>query len=245
MARRGHDLIILSLPGEKLEEVAVRFETNFGIEAIPYELDFTDREQIFDFHKWVLDNGFAINTLINNAGFGLHGPFEKSDLKSNYVMMSVNMIALHTLTQLLLPILQLQKDSYILNMGSAAGFMDAVPFKATYSASKAFVKNFSLGLNRELRGTGTRVSCVCPGAVISNEKVEARIEAAGYWARKSAFTTQQISRISIDGMLKGKKLIIPGKVNKMVYFLNWLLPLPIAIRITENTFKRQSKNGFV
>ena len=168
MARRGHDLIILSLPGEKLPEVALRMETTFGVEVIPYELDFTDREQIFAFHTWLQKEGFAVNTLINNAGFGLHGPFKESDLKSNYVMMSVNMIALHTLTQLMLPILQQHPDNYILNMGSAAGFMDAVPFKATYSASKAFVKNFSLGLNRELRGTGTRVSCVCPGAVISN-----------------------------------------------------------------------------
>jgi uncharacterized protein len=107
-------------------------------------------EAIFE---WCTENHFEVSVLVNNAGYGLSGPFEKYSLQEHADMLQVNIITLTKLTRLFLPgLLQLQ-SGYILNIGSTAAYQ-AVPFLSAYSASKSYVLSFSRGLYQELK-------CIC------------------------------------------------------------------------------------
>ena len=100
--------------------------------------------------------------LINNAGFGSLGDFAKLDLARELNMIDLNVKALVELTYRFLKPMRERKQGTIINVASTAGFQ-AVPFMATYAATKAFVLSFSEALWEENRPYGINVMALCPG----------------------------------------------------------------------------------
>ena len=103
-----------------------------------------------------------VEILINNAGFGLRGPYTETDWKTEARLIEVNMIALAHLTKLFARDMLQRGSGRILNVGSTAAFVPG-PFMAMYYASKAFVVSFSLSVANELQGSGVSVTVLCPG----------------------------------------------------------------------------------
>ena len=104
--------------------------------------------------------------LINNSGFGDYGKFDQLDNDKQLNMLDLNIRAVVDLTQRLMPKL-LERGGVVLNVASTAAFQPT-PYLATYGATKAFVLNWSLAINEDLRGTGVRAIAVCPGPTRSN-----------------------------------------------------------------------------
>lgn len=102
--------------------------------------------------------------LVNNAGFGCYGPFEKQDRTRLAMLVRLNCEAVVFLTHALLPQLRASADGVVLNVASAAAFQPT-PYMSVYGASKAFVLSFSEGLAEELRDAGVFVGAYCPGPV--------------------------------------------------------------------------------
>lgn len=113
---------------------------------------------------WLEECGIEVNFLINNAGLGDHGHFEKSDWERVRQMIEVNVTALTHFTYRLLPMLRRSRDAAILNVSSVVS-MTPMPKMAVYAATKAYVSSFSEALRAELRGSGIRVTALCPGPV--------------------------------------------------------------------------------
>ncbi len=104
----------------------------------------------------------GIDVLINNAGLALGtAPAQKASLQDWRTMIDTNITALVTLTHRLLPGL-IERKGAIINMSSVAASYP-YPGGNTYGGSKAFVKQFSLGLRSDLHGTGVRVTSIEPG----------------------------------------------------------------------------------
>jgi short-subunit dehydrogenase len=101
-----------------------------------------------------------IKVLINNAGFGRSEEFIKGDEKYYSEMIEVNVKAPVILTKRLLK--YMNEGSKIVNIASSAAFAP-LPYFAVYSASKAFMLNFSYALDHELKDKDISVTCVCPG----------------------------------------------------------------------------------
>ncbi len=157
-----------------------------------------------------------MDLLINNAGYGTFGPFAESDPETELGQIQVNATALTHVTRLLLPGMLRRGRGRILNVASTAAFQPG-PLMAVYYATKAYVLSFSEALANEVKGSGVSVSCLCPGPTRTGFMERAKMGNASVLSRKSVMMdAEAVARRGIDGMMKGKRLIIPGFLNKVL-----------------------------
>ena len=130
LSKLGYDLVIVARRKEKLEELKEELKTNVEIVCLDVSIE-ENCYEIFKSHK-------DIDILINNAGFGLFGHFDSTDLSKELNMINTNIVAVHILTKLYLQEMKKKNTGYILNVASIAGFMPG-PLMATYYASKNYV----------------------------------------------------------------------------------------------------------
>ncbi len=174
-----------------------------------------------------------VGILLNNAGFGLTGDVTTLPLQEQLALLRLNIVALVELTIRLLPdILQAGKEGGILNVASTAAYQPG-PYLASYYASKAFVLSWSEAISFELRGS-TRVSCLCPGPVLTGFQERARL------SRKSllfsglvpVLSAAQVAEAGIRGFLRGRSVVVPGFLNRTGSILVRLLPRSWSAQIT-------------
>src|SRR5438552_10844846 len=108
--------------------------------------------------------GVEVDCLINDAGFGDYCDFSTSDLAKQERMISVNITTLIALTRLILPAMLERGRGHILNVASVTGFLPG-PLMSVYFATKHYVLAFSEALIEELRGSGVKVTALCPLSV--------------------------------------------------------------------------------
>ncbi|GAB3988499.1 SDR family oxidoreductase [Spirosoma daeguense] len=224
LARRKFDLLLVARSESLLRETASQLASEFQIKTDFLAIDLAKQgagQEVFD---WCNQKKYTIQMLINNAGYGLSGPFEKHTISEHLDMMQVNMTTLVQLTHLFLPQLRQQSKAYILNIGSSAAYQ-AVPGLSLYSASKAFVLQFSRGLRQELKKSSVSVTCVCPGSTDTNFADRAQIGEKGRKAaEKVNMTPEDVAKQSVDATLAGKAEVVTGILNKAGKFMAWLLP---------------------
>ena len=104
--------------------------------------------------------------------------------------------------------------------------------KQVYGATKSYIYFFSKSLRRELKPQGITVSVVCPGSMNTNTGIILFNKSANWLARQSVMNPEDVAPVAIDGLLKGKEVIIPGLVNKFFLVLNNLIPSALKKLIT-------------
>ena len=224
LARRKFDLLLVARSGSLLEQVAQQLATEQGVKTDFLAIDLAEAGAAQRIYDWCSQKKYAVQMLVNNAGYGLSGPFEKHTLAEHIGMMQVNMTALVELTHLFLPQLRQQAKAYILNIGSSAAYQ-AVPGLSLYAASKSFVLQFSRGLHQELKRSSVSVTCVCPGATDTNFVDRAQIGDKGRKAaEKVNMTPANVARQAVDATLSGKTEVVTGLINKAGKLMAWLLP---------------------
>ena len=180
-----------------------------------------------------------IDILINNAGFGLFGEFDTTDLSSELNMIDVNIRAVHILTKLFLKDMVKRNSGYILNVSSSASFQ-AGPLMATYYATKSYVTRLSVAIYEELRRKKSKVhiSCLCPGPVKTNFNNVADVQFS-----MKGMDSDKVAKYAIDKMLKKNKLlIVPGFKVKTLVFFNRFISTKRAAKIVYKFQKRKRKN---
>ena len=188
-------------------------------------MDLITRDNVFKLYDMVKNDD--IDILINNAGFGLFGTFDETDLDREMEMIDLNVTTYHILTKLFL-IDFLKKDSgYILNVCSSAGFM-AGPRLSTYYATKNYITKLTLAINEELRqkGSNVSISALCPGPVNTNFNKAAHGEFA-----INEISPKYVAKLGIDKMFKKKMLIVPTFKMKLTLFLTRFAPLRLQLII--------------
>ena len=105
-----------------------------------------------------------IDVVISNAGYGISGSIEFTDITAAQHQMDVNFMGAVRFTQAVLPVLRQQKSGRIIYTSSVAAIL-AVPYQSFYSASKAAINAFALALANEVREFGISVSVMMPGDV--------------------------------------------------------------------------------
>ncbi len=238
-ARRSMNLILISLPDEKLEELCIAITKTYQVQVSFRETDLTDRISVENTAGWINEN-FQVNMIINNAGAGGSRIFTDSSIDYLDNIIQLNISAMVMLTRLLLPQLKTRPRAYILNVSSLAAF-SPVPYKTVYPASKAFIQNFSLGLNAELSNTCVNVSVLNPGPILTNPDVSKRIDGQSHYVKLSVMKPETVACIAIRKMLKGKTVIIPGFMNRFNAFFIRLVPVGFKILVGTIIFKRELK----
>lgn len=226
----GYELILVATNEKKLEEVQSKIKMNSEIIIC----DLRYEEEVFKLYEKVKSSD--VDLWINNAGFGLFGDFDKTDLDRELEMIDVNIRAVHILTKLVLQDFVKKDRGHILNVASSAGFM-AGPHLDTYYATKNYVLKLTLGIYEELRRkkSNVHVSALCPGPVDTNFNKVAR----GKFTIKGA-DKDYVAKYGIDKTLKNKLIIIPTLKMKLTIFAIRLLPTKLLLKITYNIQKRKA-----
>ena len=150
LARRNINLLLVARSEALLEALSAELATRYPIKTAFLSLDLSAANAPALLYDWVVKNGFVVNILVNNAGYGLGGAFERYPVDEHLNMMRVNMEVPVALCSLFLPQLKQQQQSYILNIASSAAYQ-AVPYLSVYAATKSFLLSFSRGLQYELK----------------------------------------------------------------------------------------------
>jgi uncharacterized protein len=236
LARRGYDLLLVARSADLLEQVSAEIRSSTKKKCLWLAQDLAADRAAETVYNWCIENQFDVAVLVNNAGYGLSGPFEKYSPEEHAEMLHVNIITLTILTRLFLPLLHKQSAGYILNIGSSASYQ-AVPFLSAYAASKAYVLNFSRGLHRELKNTAVSVTCVCPGPTDTNFVNRANVGAKGQkTAERFNMTPQTVAQIAVDSLFRKRPEVITGSMNKLSAFFAWLLPKPLVEGIASKLY---------
>lgn len=227
----GHDLILVGRDKEKLQTMARDFKVDVKVIIADLSIESKLKE------VYVLCRKENIDILINNAGFGVFGKFEDTELSNDIEMIDVNIKAVHILTKLFLKDMKKKNSGYILNVSSAAAFQ-AGPLMAAYYGTKAYCLRISQAIREELRRekSNVNIACLCPGPVDTafNERANVKFAVKAYDAKK-------VARYAIDQMFSKKFLIIPGFKMKFLHFISKLLPSKLAVRVTYNIQKKKQK----
>ncbi|HVU24696.1 MAG TPA: SDR family NAD(P)-dependent oxidoreductase [Opitutus sp.] len=180
-------------------------------------------------HAWLDEEGPEGGLLlINNSGFGSYGLFPEPDLSHQLEMLDVNVRGLVQLTGLLLPALR-ARGGAIMNIASTAAFQPT-PFMATYGATKAFVLNWSVALNEELRGSGVRALAVCPGPTATQFFRRAGLK-PGSVADVLSMTCEEVVMQSLGALGARKAVVVTGWKNKLGSMAGALAPKAWAARV--------------
>lgn len=236
LSRRGIDTILVSLPGSGAEAVASQAR-RYGTDSVVMTADLTDRKAIADLCREI-STGYCIDILINNAGTG--GTMKFTDCDERYIerIIDLNVTAVSAMTRLLLPSMLTGRRGYILNVSSMAAFTP-IGFKTVYPASKRFILDFTRGLRQELRGTGISVSSLHPGPMKTNPDVTRRIEKQGRLGSIGLLSPEEVATKALDGMFKGKAVIIPGWMNKANKLLIDIVPTRLRLPIITGIISRE------
>jgi short-subunit dehydrogenase len=236
LATRGYDLLLVARSEDLLEKVASEIHSSSGKNCRYLALDLATDQAADIVFDWCTSNQFEVSVLVNNAGYGLSGNFEKYTAKEHTEMLHVNIITLTNLTRLFLPGMLQQKSGYILNIGSSASYQ-AVPMLSAYAASKAYVLSFSRGLYQELKKTNVSVTCVCPGPTDTNFVNRANVGAKGQkTAERFNMTPLAVATIAVDSLFHRRPEVITGGMNKLSAFFAWLLPKSVVEGVAKKLY---------
>jgi hypothetical protein len=226
LARKGWNVLLVARSADLLKQGAAELTSRYKVKVDWLALDLSEPDAPQKVYDWCKQKEYTVQALVNNAGYGLSGPFEKYPWVEHLNMMQVNMNALVGLTRLFLPDLRSSSPSraYILNIASSAAYQ-AVPKLSLYAATKSFVLAFSRGLHQELAGSSVTVTCVSPGATDTDFPNRAQLGEKGMKAAaKFNMNPQVVASIAVKAMLAGKTEVITGFVNKLGAVMAWLLP---------------------
>jgi uncharacterized protein len=213
-AQDGHDLVLVARNETKLQQIKMEWEQRYKIQIQIFARDLmlaTVPQEIFE---TVCFKNISIDVLVNNAGFGWKGNFAEMNSVDALEMIQVNITSLVHLTRLFLPEMLSRKDGKILNIASTAAFQPG-PEMAMYYATKAFVLSFSEALSAEVQDKGVSVTTLCPGPTNTNFQARANMANTQLFRKMSVMDSKTVAAIGYRGLMKGKRVVIPGIVNKI------------------------------
>lgn len=219
MAKKGYKVILAARRAARLEALGKTLGAPYVVECVDLSKEGAARE-LFEKHR-------DADILINNAGFGVFGELTETSLEREAEMLRVNIEAVHILTKLYLGEFKKRGSGKILNVASSAAFFPG-PMFSSYYASKAYVLRLSRAAAEELRREKSHVtvSVLCPGPVRTEFN-----DVAGVSFGIGSIDAQRAARVGINGMLRGKGVIVPSFTVKVLRFLSKICPESFSARI--------------
>lgn len=236
-AERGFDLFLVARRLDRLEELAAELRTHYGVSVTTLAVDLAHPAAAATVDGELQARGLAVYVLVNNAGTGRFGPFVSVDSAALERTIDVNVRSLTLLTRALLPGMLARGRGRILNVASTAAFQPG-PLMAVYYATKAFVLSLSEALTNECAGSGVTVTCLCPGPTESEFMEAAGIDDTTLRRTGWLMTARSVAEAGIRGALDGRRLVVPGFVNRAIAFSVRLAPRSWVLRVSRAVQER-------
>jgi short-subunit dehydrogenase len=218
LAGRGHDLVLVARDAARLESKAQQLRS-YGVTVEVLPADLADDAGCETVEKRC---AAGIDVLVNNAGLGTKGHFHEVDIAEEEHLLRLNVRAVLRLTHAALGPMAARGSGAIINVSSVAGFAPGAR-SATYSASKAWVTNFSESLSMQYADRGVRVLALCPGFTRTEFHARAEMDTSGIPDRLW-LDADDVVRVALSDLDKGRSLSVPGAQYKVIVAATRVIP---------------------
>jgi uncharacterized protein len=233
LAKRGRNVLLVARSEEKLIALCNEIGRVSGIRAQHVVMDLTEPDAAARLLEETRKRELLIDMLINNAGFGSMGDFTRLELETELEMIDLNVRSLVDLTYKFLLPMRERRQGTIINVASTAAFQ-AVPFMATYAATKAFVLSFSEALAEENAKHGIRVLALCPGVTDTNFFAASKIDRP---PMRTVQTAEEVVDAALRGLARGKSTVISGWTNWVTVEAERFVPRSVVTKVAAKALR--------
>ena len=233
LAKDGKNVVVVARSKERLEHLKAEVEKEFGTRVRVLPKDLADPKAPPEIFSQLQSEGIVVDVLINNAGFGVYGKFLETDVREELNMIQVNAASLIHLTKLFVGGMVENRSGYIMNVASLCAFL-TTPFESIYCSTKAFVLHFSEALADELKGTGVKVTCLCPGLAKTEFRERAHMPDCRA-ARRKTMDADAVAQAGLTAMKKGTVIVIPDSLEfKLAPWFARFAPRSMVIKMVRS-----------
>jgi len=239
-ARHKRNLILVARSEAPMQELKKNLQAQFqvDVQVVPFDLSEYGSGKIL--YELTQSKNWNVDCLVNNAGFGDHGPFVQGDPQRITDMIQVNVTALTDLCRLYLPAMLKNRSGQILNVASTAAFQPG-PLMSEYYATKAYVLHFTEGLAEEIKDSGVTVTALCPGPTTSGFQKAANLVDVPLFDLMKVPDSKEVAEYAYKAMQQGKVIAIHGLLNYItattVGFLPRVMARRTAMRLQQKRLK--------
>lgn len=231
-ASEGFDLVITARRADRLQAVAERLRTTYGVTVEVSVADLSKRDAVEQLCAQIADRGIHVDALVNNAGYGVPGAYAASPWQRHDEFLQVLVTAVAELTYRLLPPMIERGYGRIVNVASLAGLVPAPAGHTLYGAAKAFLIKFSEALSNEVRRHNVHVTALCPGFTWSEfHDVTGTREQMNKMPRWMWMDAATVARQGFDAVMAGEAIVVTGRVNRTIAALVRHLPQRLVYSI--------------
>ncbi len=222
-ASDGYNLVIVARHENELDAKAAEF-TQHGVEVISISKDLFNREEAFELCDELQSRNIQIDVLVNNAGQGVYGLFENTELDRELDIIELNVVSTVILTKHFLKQMIARNSGKILNLASIASKTPG-PWQAVYHGTKAFIYSFTQGIRQELKDYEITVTALLPGATDTDFFNKADMEDSKIVQDKSSLSDPaDVAKDGYDALMSGKDKVISGLKNKAMIGMSNVMP---------------------
>jgi uncharacterized protein len=231
LGKRKYNLVLVARGMDTLLAAKQKLETAYGVRVEVLSYDLSKDESAPAIGKWCTERNLELKMLCNVAGIGGTADYLSLPLDSLRYMVRLNVESGMAMCLTLLPLLEKNAPSYILNVASMAGFAP-IPVKNLYSATKSAVISFSYALRYQLKKKGISVSCLAPGPVYTKPSIEKDTkEKLGWFGNQLSVKPQRVGEVAVKRTLKKRMMIVPGTLANIMSGVLRILPKRLTTSI--------------
>jgi short-subunit dehydrogenase len=233
LASKGYNIALVARDEVRLHERAGALREKYGIQTFVLPADLATKNGVKSVEKYI--QSYEIEVLINNAGFAINKTFTLSNLGDEQDLLNVLVRTPMRLMHVILPGMKERKSGTIINVSSVAGFIAG----GTYSAAKSYLTVLSESLNADLKGSGVKVSALCPGFTRTEFHKRARMKMKGLPSFMWLNADKLVAKAWKDAQAN-KPVSIPGWQYKLLIAIISITPRGLIrrVRLDEGKTKR-------
>lgn len=222
-AMNGHNLILVARDTEQLLEAKNELDTE-KVRIMILSKDLFDVNSAFELYQELSEQNIVVDNLVNNAGQGVYGLFEETDIRRELAIIQLNVASLTVLTKLFLQDMLARGSGRILNVSSIASKVPG-PWQSVYHGTKAFVQSFSEALRIEVKDKGITITTLLPGATDTDFFNKADMEASKILDDRDKLSDPaDVARDGYEALMKGDDKVISGFKNKVSVAMSNVMP---------------------
>ncbi len=231
------DLVLVSRNKEKLENIKNYIINNYDVNVFILSIDLSNSGSAKKVYEFCVHHNLKIDYLVNNAGFGIYGFFEKTSIQLEIEMIHLNITSLTELTKYFAVDMKKRGFGKIMNVASTASFQPG-PWMSVYCATKHYVLAFSEAIAEEFKNSGVSITTLCPGPTISGFQ-----ERAGFKKNAKLFnspttaTSKQVAIFGYRKMMRRKRVVVYGFLNNLSTFFVKFVPNNLKTILVKKVFK--------
>ena len=206
-AKRGYDLLLVARRKDRLNELSKELQPKYGVKVDTLVADLTKKEDLEKVSTTIASND-KITVLVNNAGVAVVGPSAQIPIDNLDSQLDLNVRSVTHLSQAILPGFIKRNSGTLINIASVVAFF-TLPISSSYSASKAHVLLYTMGLRDELANTGVRVQAVLPAST-STEIWDISGVGLHNLNPETVMTAENLVDAALAGLDQGETVTLPS-----------------------------------